>query len=93
MAATMPLPKYHQIYLVLKEQLLEGHFVDGLPGETPVAIVQDASLPTQRHVLSTLGRMHEALSGAGIGSPAIIVVGDVLQGVAAAGLQAERFGT
>jgi GntR family transcriptional regulator len=29
----MPLPKYHQIYLVLKEQLEEGVFRDGLPGE------------------------------------------------------------
>ena len=55
----------------------------GLPGETPVAVVQQASLPTQRHVLSTLERMHEALSEGGIGSPAIIVVGDVLRGMAA----------
>jgi len=29
----MPLPKYHQIYLLLCEQLAEGRFVDGLPGE------------------------------------------------------------
>ena len=30
----MPLPKYHQIYLVLREQLDEGRFaVEGLPGE------------------------------------------------------------
>ncbi|RZL87405.1 MAG: GntR family transcriptional regulator [Variovorax sp.] len=29
----MPLPKYHQIYLVLREQLDEGRFADGLPGE------------------------------------------------------------
>ena len=29
----MPLPKYHQIYLVLREQLEEGRFADGLPGE------------------------------------------------------------
>jgi len=66
----------------------------GLPGDTPVAIVQHATLPAQRHVLSTLARMHEALSGAGMGSPAIIVVGDVLKGVAAAGIdKAERFGT
>jgi len=65
----------------------------GLPGDTPVAIVQDASLPTQRHVLGTLERMHESLSSSGIASPAIIVVGDVLKGVATAGLEAERFGT
>jgi GntR family transcriptional regulator len=31
--AQMPLPKYHQIYLLLREQLAEGRFVDGLPGE------------------------------------------------------------
>ena len=29
----MPVPKYHQVYLVLREQLHEGHFSDGLPGE------------------------------------------------------------
>lgn len=29
----MPLPKYHQIYLVLREQLEERRFVDGVPGE------------------------------------------------------------
>ena len=35
----MPLPKYHQIYLVLREQLHEGRFAaDGLPGE--LALVQ-----------------------------------------------------
>jgi GntR family transcriptional regulator len=27
------MPKYHQIYLVLREQLHEGRFEDGLPGE------------------------------------------------------------
>ena len=29
----MPLPKYHQIYLVLREQLHEGRFAEGLPGD------------------------------------------------------------
>ena len=33
MAQALPLPKYHRIYLVLREQLGEGRFVDGLPGE------------------------------------------------------------
>ena len=32
-AHAMPLPKYHQIYLVLREQLADGRFADGLPGE------------------------------------------------------------
>ena len=33
MAATLPMTKYHQIYLVLREQLQEGRFSGGLPGE------------------------------------------------------------
>ena len=33
MADALPLPKYHQVYLVLREQLHEGRFALGLPGE------------------------------------------------------------
>jgi GntR family transcriptional regulator len=33
----LPLPKYHQIYLVLREQLQEGRFAAGLPGEVALA--------------------------------------------------------
>jgi GntR family transcriptional regulator len=33
MPEALPLPKYHQIYLVLREQLHEGRIVNGLPGE------------------------------------------------------------
>jgi GntR family transcriptional regulator len=33
MALGMPLPKYHQVYLVLREHLAEGRFSDGLPPE------------------------------------------------------------
>lgn len=34
MDSTLPLPKYHQVYLVLREQLQEGLFDDtGVPGE------------------------------------------------------------
>ena len=29
----MPITKYHQIYRVLREQLLERKFAQGLPGE------------------------------------------------------------
>lgn len=32
-STNLPLPKYHQIYLVLREQLQEGCFDAGLPGE------------------------------------------------------------
>ncbi len=33
MITGLPLPKYHQIYLVLREQLAEGRFERGVPGE------------------------------------------------------------
>ena len=33
MPHALPLPKYHQIYLVLREQLHEGLFAQGVPGE------------------------------------------------------------
>ncbi|WP_237173434.1 GntR family transcriptional regulator [Paracandidimonas lactea] len=33
MSTHLPLPKYHHIYLLLKEQVEEGHYEDGLPGE------------------------------------------------------------
>lgn len=33
MLQELPLPKYHQVYLVLREQLEEGRFADGMPGE------------------------------------------------------------
>jgi GntR family transcriptional regulator len=33
MSERLPLTKYHQIYLVLREQLQEGRFADGLPAE------------------------------------------------------------
>ena len=33
MVAALPLPKYHQVYLVLREQLAEGRFARGVPGE------------------------------------------------------------
>ena len=33
MIDALPLPKYHQVYLVLREQLAEGRFAQGVPGE------------------------------------------------------------
>jgi GntR family transcriptional regulator len=33
MTNDLPLPKYHQVYLVLREQLAEGRFERGVPGE------------------------------------------------------------
>ncbi len=52
----MPLPKYHQVYLVLREQLHEGKFSQGLPGE--LALMQQFSVArvTVRRALAQLAQ-------------------------------------
>ena len=68
---------------------IEGELLHGLPGTTPVAIIQNASLPTQRHAMTTLSQMQRTIVDAQLASPCIIVVGEVLQGVALAALADE----
>lgn len=63
---------------------IQAELLHGLPGDTPVAVIQHASLPHQRHVATTLARLGVAIVQAGLGSPSVIVVGDVLHGLAAA---------
>ena len=54
MAASLPLSKYHQIYLVLLEQLQEGRFTDGLPGELELARQFNVARVTVRRALEQL---------------------------------------
>jgi GntR family transcriptional regulator len=54
MSTAMPLPKYHQIYLVLREQLHEGRFVQGLPGELSLMQQFDVARVTIRRALEQL---------------------------------------
>ena len=74
---------------------IQRELLDGLPGDTPVAVVQHATLPRQRHIVTSLARMQSDLTGAGLGSPAVIVIGDVLRGIAAASTpnSLQQFGT
>lgn len=53
-AAALPLPKYHQIYLVLREQLAEGRFAGGLPGELALAGQFGVARITVRKALAQL---------------------------------------
>lgn len=64
-------------------QRIRDELLTGLPGSTPVAIIQHASLPHQRHALTYLKDLPQCISDNGLGSPSIIVVGDVVQGIAA----------
>ena len=54
MTLSLPLSKYHQIYLVLREQLQEGRFVHGLPGELELARQFEVGRVTVRRALEQL---------------------------------------
>ncbi len=58
-------------------EAIEAGLLQGLAGATPVAIVQHASLPQQRHARCPLAELAQTVAREGLGSPAIIVVGDV----------------
>ncbi len=63
---------------------IQRELLYGLPRTTPVAIVENASLPSQRHALCTLDRLQQTIEREHLGSPSVIVVGDVVQGLLAA---------
>ncbi len=63
-------------------QNLQNGLLQGLPADTPVAVVQHASLPQQRSVVSTLNDLAGVVEREQLGSPSIIIVGDVLSGLA-----------
>ncbi|BAO80955.1 uroporphyrinogen-III methylase [Serpentinimonas raichei] len=62
---------------------IQADLLTGLPASTPVALVQHATLAQQRHALCELQHLHSTLEREGLGSPAVIVVGEVLQGLLA----------
>lgn len=55
--------------------------LQGLPGHTPVAVVENASLPTQRHACARLSELGALFEREQLASPAVIVIGDVLLGL------------
>jgi uroporphyrin-III C-methyltransferase len=61
---------------------LQSGLLQGLPASTPVAVVQHAALPAQRQLVSTLAQLAAEVHAQDFGSPAVIIVGDVLRGLA-----------
>ncbi|OPX60570.1 MAG: Uroporphyrinogen-III C-methyltransferase [Methanomassiliicoccales archaeon PtaB.Bin215] len=50
----------------------------GVKDHVPVAVIQDGSSPSQRIVISSVGRAEEDCRREGLGAPAVIVVGKVV---------------
>ena len=63
----------------IQDELCRG----GLDAWTPVAVIQNASLPTQRHAVCRLSELQSTLKREQLASPSVIVVGDVMQGLLA----------
>jgi len=61
---------------------IQAGLLQGLPSDTPVAIVHKTSLPDQRHAVCTLESLWQTLQSEHLGSPSVIVIGNVLQGLA-----------
>ena len=66
----------------VRERLLQG----GLAPDTPAAALQDGTLPTARAVFAPLAALPAAVAAASLGSPAVVVVGDVVKVAAALGV-------
>ena len=62
---------------------LQAGLLQGLAVGTPAAVVQHASLPQQRIAVTTLGALAQTVHEQGLGSPAVLVIGDVLRGLLA----------
>lgn len=79
------------IYMGMRgAQALQEALSQGLAPHTPAAVIQNASLPTQRHVVCALSDLHFTIAQEGLTSPSVIVVGDVLQGLLALQSQQPR---
>lgn len=60
-------------------EMIQNELLTGLPADTPVAIIENASLPQQRQALTQLDQLTHTLQETGLKSPSILVVGDVVQ--------------
>lgn len=66
------------IYMgVRNAESLQQALLRGMPGSTPLAVIQDASLPGQRMAVATLGELAATMQSKRVASPAIIVLGEV----------------
>ncbi len=85
MASALPLPKYHQIYLVLREQLQEGRFALGLPSEMALSKEFGAGRVTVRRALEQLANEGLIVRRAGRGTHPAPAPVEQAEGAAQAG--------
>lgn len=71
--------------------LVAGMLEAGFPADMPACAIQNGTLATQGEVVTTLGQLPAATAEVGLGSPAILVIGEVVRYARiAAALPAQR---
>jgi siroheme synthase len=60
------------------EAIVAALIAGGRPASTGVSVVQEGGTARQRALMSTLGDAVAEVAEAGLGSPAVVVVGDVV---------------
>jgi uroporphyrin-III C-methyltransferase len=60
---------------------LQNALLHSMPAHTPVAVIHQVSLPTQRHVVCELQHLHDTIVREQLASPSVIVIGDVFKGL------------
>ncbi|MGI8869457.1 MAG: uroporphyrinogen-III C-methyltransferase [Mycobacteriales bacterium] len=59
-------------------EVCEALISAGRKPSTPVAVVQNASLPDQRVAVATLADIPDAVARQGLGAPAVVIIGEVV---------------
>jgi uroporphyrin-III C-methyltransferase len=69
------------IYMGMKRvaAIVQGMLAAGYPADTPACAIQNGTLETQATVASTLAALPQAIAEAKLGSPGMLVIGDVVR--------------
>jgi uroporphyrin-III C-methyltransferase len=69
------------VYMGIKRiaALVNGMLAAGYPADTPACAIQNGTLESQASVIATLAALPQAVAAANLGSPAILVIGEVVR--------------
>lgn len=69
------------IYMGIRrvDTLVKGMLAAGYPADTAACAIQNGTLETQATVLSTLAALPQRIADTGLGSPGMLVIGDVVR--------------
>jgi uroporphyrin-III C-methyltransferase len=60
-------------------QIVDRLMAAGMPPTMPAAVVQNATLPQERSLVTSLAKLPSAVRQHGLGSPAVVIVGKVIE--------------